>query len=224
MALQVCTSKHHPELRLESPQNPGDQSRISLVFAESTLLGGRKVLAACCTGEKPCPAASTAWSPSTRLCARLSAQPRASSEHRDTMGSSWGWHGVGMAGEAPLLGKGKAAGSSCRYGTNGWRSKSRCSVLPRLRAPMDSAKLEGTHQDPTQPCTGHPQRHILCRRAFPSCSWSSGRLGKAKPSVSTAFATLWKLSPASARPGVALPAEADFGCPPSSAVLDSRPY
>lgn len=42
MALQVCTSKPHTQLRLETPQNPRDQSSISLMFAESTLLGGKK--------------------------------------------------------------------------------------------------------------------------------------------------------------------------------------
>lgn len=71
--------------------------------------------------------------------------------------------------------------------------------------------------------------HILCLRALPRSSWSSGRLGKAKPSASTAFAILGKLFPDDPMhgTGVTLPAEADFGCPPTlscAGCSHSRPY
>lgn len=92
-----------------------------------------------------------------------------------------------------------------------------------------STPAQGTHgicqagrdpQGPSGPTLSPAQdtsSHILCLRALPRSSWSSGRLGKAKPSASTAFAILWKLFPADPAhgTGVTLPAEADFGRPPT---------
>lgn len=99
----------HTQLTLETPQNPGDQSRISLMFAESTLSGEKKKkkkLLQYAALEKSLPQQPAQLGAPAHICvpsclrsvAAREAQPRASTEHRDTTGSSWGSAGAPGAG------------------------------------------------------------------------------------------------------------------------------
>lgn len=78
------------------------------------------------------PAVCAVWLPG-----RLSpSQQRAQGHHRDTTGSSWG-SARGHGRKSPTAGKGRGCwlqGNLCQYGTSRYRAKSRCSVLPQLRA------------------------------------------------------------------------------------------
>lgn len=169
MALQVCTSRHHTQLRLETPQNPRDQSRTALIFAESTLLGGGKKekFLQCAALEKSLPQQPAQLGAPAHICvasclcrvAASEAQPQGSSEHRDTTGSSAGAPGAGTEWrwqEKPrcwerdrLLPNGNWALSEefASIWHKSMENKVQVLSLAQLRAPVEAARLEGTHED-----------------------------------------------------------------------------
>lgn len=200
MALQVCTSTHHIQLRLETSQNPRDQSRISLMFAESTLSRGRKksfcsmlhlrkAFPSSQHSLEPqhtfvCPAVCAAWLPG-----RLSPEPAASTgTPRAAHGALLGHQGLALSGdgrESPTAGKGRGCwlqGNLCQYGTDRWRAKSRCSVLPQLRAPTESAKMEGTRKGPAlSPAQNTPGSPHPVPESFPDAPGALVGWGKPTP-------------------------------------------
>lgn len=144
-----------------------------------------------------CPAVSTG------SCQAGSPQPAASTgtaraARGALLGTRAGTEGDGR--ECPIAGKGKG----CRLHRNralrvllsawhrGMDSKARVLCAAPAQGTLASAKLEGTQRSQVSPAQP-PQSDILCLRACPSCSQSSGSLGKA-------LATLCQLPPARAGP------------------------
>lgn len=138
-----------------------------------------------------CPAVCAGWLPG-----RLSPEPAASTgTPRAARGALLAGHGR----KSPTAGKGRGCwlqGNVCQSGTNRWRAKCRCSVLPQLRAPRESAKLEGTHKGPAlSPAQDTPESHPV-PESVSQMLLELCRFRKAKPSASRAFAILGKLFPA----------------------------
>lgn len=148
--------------------NAGARGRTAVVLAESTF-------AACCTGEKPSPAASTACSPSTHLCAQLSAQgacqagsaPASTGAARAARGALLGTR-AGTEGDgrkSPIAGKGKG----CRLHRNRALRATAVSMAQRdgQQSPGALCCPSSGHpglcqagrdpKDPSQPCTDSPE-------------------------------------------------------------------
>lgn len=168
MALQVCTSKPHTQLRLETPQNPRDQSGISLMSAESTVLGKKKKFLQHAALEKSLPQQPAQLGGPAHICvpsclcrvAAREAQPRASSEHRDTTGSPWGSAGWAWQ-EKPHCWKRERL-LAPRKCVSKWHKSMESKV--QVLCPTPAQGTQGICQagrDPqgssSQPCTGHPR-------------------------------------------------------------------
>lgn len=185
---------------------PREQSSISLMFAESTLLGGKK-RSSCSTlhWRKAFPSSQHSLEPQRTFvwpagCAgwlpgRLSPEPAAAQGHHGA-GTEWGWQ------EKPQCWQGERllAHRNCICVSVAQRDGEQSPGAPRSSGHpwvLPSCKDPALPQDSTE---SQPVPQSLS-----SCSWSSGRLSKAKPPE---FAT------PGAAPSPALPALVDFGCPP----------
>lgn len=225
MALQVCTSKPHTQLRLETPQNPRDQSGISLIFAESTLLGGeKKKFLQYAALEKSLPQQPAQLGGPAHICvpsclcsvAAREAQPRASSQHRDTTGTSGGSAGWG------------------------WQERPHCWMRERLLAPRKCVSVwhrsmgsqvqvlcstpaqggtQGTCQaggDPQGSSSGHPRVTSPASERFPDAPGALAGSGKPTP-LPAGHLPPWEScsQPTPCTPCRDSPCILDFGCPPT---------
>lgn len=158
MALQVCTSQHLTQLRLETPRNAGDQSRISLLFAESPSQGEGKSLQHAAL-ERSLPQQPAQLGAPAHICVpscqRRVAAREAQPQPAASTGTPRAARGAGSEGawqEKPhcwgrerLLAREELGSHSHwgQYGTNGWRAEPRCSVQPQLRAPWTLPSWKG---------------------------------------------------------------------------------